>query len=124
ADGLAKGTFGKMGNAGSKPDPRAKVEPPKIPTSFDFALGQVKIDKTEVVLKPGGTAQVTLTNDSAGTVELTVAQTLPGTEVTLDQAILNKGEKAVATVKAGDNPHQGGIAFKVSPTGELVAFAV
>ncbi len=120
---LARGPFGKMANAGSKAVAGA-APPPSIPTTFDFVLNLVKLDKTSVILKPGDTQHLTITNTAPGEMSLTLAQTLPGIEVTLDKAILKGGEKAVATLKANDNPHSGTMSFRVMPTGEFITWEV
>jgi hypothetical protein len=123
-DELAKGPFGKMANAGSKPGAGAPVEPPKIPTSFEFVLDKVKFEKPFLVLKPGETQTVKISSDSPGTVTLVLAQVLPGIETTIDKPSLKTGEKAVVTLKAGDNPNAGFIGFHVEPTGELVSIEI
>src|SRR5438309_1004326 len=110
----AKGPVGRMTNAGTKPRGAAPT-PPAVPTTPDFALGKVKLDKTAVILKAGDTEKLTITNSTPGTVSLSLAQALPGIEVTLDKANLNQNEKAVVTLKAGDNPFTGEMAFRVDP---------
>ena len=104
--------------------PHRPGPPPSIPTSFDFVLGQVKLDKTSVVLKPEETQQLTVTNSAPGAMTLTLAQTLPGIEVTIDKAVLKTGEKGVITLKANDNPHTGTMSFRIQPTGETLAWEV
>lgn len=113
--------FGPSANAGTKPPPGA--EPPKvsIPADTDMALGKVLTDKGSIDVKAGCADQVTITNTSAGTVGLAVYQVLPDIKVTLDKKSLNRGEKAVATIKCGENPHQGEIQFQVTPTNEVLS---
>jgi hypothetical protein len=121
---LTRGPFGKMGNAGSKAGGAASKEPPAIPTSYGFVLGQVKLDRTSVVLKPNETQELTVTNNAPGTMTLVMSEILPGITVTMDKAILKSGEKAVLTLKADDNPHSGTMSFRVDPMGEIVAWEV
>jgi len=121
ADELAKGPFGKSANAGTKPLPGTATPEVKIPQTPDMALGKVSIDKPEILVKAGITEQITITNNSLGTIGLEIAQVLPDIQVTLDKKSLNRGEKAVATLKCGDNPHAGEIAFHITPTQETIA---
>lgn len=119
---LARGPMGRMANAGSKAT--APAPPVSIPTSFDFVLGQVKLDKTSIVLKPEETEQITITNTAPGAMTLQLTQTLPGIEVTMDKTVLKTGEKALVTLKANDNPHTGTMSVRVDPTGETLAWEV
>lgn len=122
---LTKGPFGPMANAGTKAQPGAQLpSTDKIPTTFDFALGQVKWEKESIVIKPDTTVQLTIANKSAGSISLSLAQVLPGIEVTIDKANLNKDDQAVVTLKAGENPHSGVISFRVIPTSEVIALQV
>jgi hypothetical protein len=121
---LSKGPFGKMANAGSKPASNAPVTPTNIPTSLDYVLGKVKLDKTTMVIKPNTTQQLTITNEAPVSVGIVVAQRLPGYEITIDKANLNTGEKAVVTLKTDENPHAGELTFSVNPTGEILVLTV
>jgi hypothetical protein len=120
---LTHGPFGKPGTPGAKPakpgDPAPAV-PDKIPTTFDFVMGQVKFEKDTLVVKPNETYQVAIESKAAGMVSLVIAQIMPGFEVTVDKANLNPGEKCIVTFKTNDNPHIGVIAFRVNPTGEII----
>jgi hypothetical protein len=122
-DELAHGPFGKSANAGTKPAVSQKPEI-NIPSTPDFALGKVALDKDFVVLPPQGTAEITITNGSLGTIQLAIYQVLPGIKVTLDKTQINRGEKAIATLKGDDNPHTGKMAFQFSPTDEVLWFDV
>lgn len=121
---LAKGPFGKSANAGTKPPPG--YTPPKleVPSDATMALNHVALDKTSLVVKPGSTEHVTLTNNSLGTVGLEVEQVLPDIKVTLDKKSINRGEKAVATFECAGNPNAGEIVFRITPTGELLIVEV
>jgi hypothetical protein len=121
---LTKNPFGKIANAGMKAPVGAQAASPVIPTTIDFVLNKVKLDKNVVVLKPNETQQLTFTNTAPGTMTLVLTQTLPGIEVTVDQAVLKAGDKAVVTLKANENPHTGTMSFRVDPTGETLAWEV
>src|SRR3954470_18372945 len=124
ADELAKGPMGRMANPGSKANSSAAAQAPQIPTSPDFVLNRVKLDKTLVVVMPNETQQLTITNTAPGEMRLTLTQTLPGIEVTVDKSVLQSGEKALVTLKTNENPHTGIMSFRVDPTGETLAWQV
>lgn len=119
---LARGPFGKSANAGTKAT--APLEPPKIPTTYDFVLGKVKFDRPSLVLNPGETKEVTITSKAEGPMTLSLEQKLPEIEVSVDKSVLNTGEKAVVTLKAGENPHAGLISFRVDPVGEVISIEI
>jgi hypothetical protein len=119
---LSRGPMGKMANGGLKAG--AGAVPPAIPTSIDFVLNKVKLDRTSIVLKPEETQQLTVTNTAPGTMTLVLTQTLPGIEVNVDNPVMKSGEKAVVTLKANENPHSGTMSFRVDPTGEVLAWEV
>jgi hypothetical protein len=120
---LASGPFGHSANAGTKPGAAPKLDE-KLLTTLDVAVGKVKADKQSVIVSPGGSAEVIISNQSPGTVSLSIFQTLPEIEVKLSKDTLNRGETAVVTLKGGENPHTGMIGFRVSPTNEVVSFEV
>jgi len=112
---LTRGPFGKIANAGTE---ATGATPPDFNKPVD--LGGVKLEKDAVEAKPQTTQQLTIANGTPGTVSLVLHQNLPGWEVTFDKANLNPGEKAVATFKAGDNPHGGEIQIMVNPFGQIL----
>jgi hypothetical protein len=117
---LTHGPFGKPGTPGAKPANSASAVPDKIPTTYDFVLGQVKFEQDVLVVKPNETYQVAIASKASGPVSLVLAQIMPGFEVTVDKANLGPGEKCIVTFKTGENPHRGVIAFRVIPTGEHI----
>lgn len=117
---LERGPMGKSANAGTVPLPGQGVPEMKVSDNPALALGHVELDKSSLVVKPGATEHVTITNNSLGTITLTVRQVLPDIKVTLDKTSLNRGEKAVATLKCGENPNQGEVQFQVMPTSEVL----
>lgn len=104
--------------------PAAPGSLPSIPTTVDFAMNLVKADTRSVQLKAGGSAQVTITNTARGPMNLAVEQKPAGIEATLDHDQLQAGEKAVLTVKAGENAKGGTVAVRVRQTSELIPIAV
>jgi hypothetical protein len=121
---LTRGPFGPSAAAAAKTGSGAPTEPPKIPTTSDFVMGQVKADKSVVTIKPNETQQVSIANGAAGTVTLNVIQNLPGIDITLDKKQINRGEKATVTLKAGDNPFKGLISFEVIPINDVITIEI
>jgi hypothetical protein len=121
---LARGPMGKSGNAGTKPGAAIKEPDEKLLTTPDVALNKVTLDKDVVVLKPHGTAEVNVTNGTAGTITLALFQVLPDIKVTFQKTDLNQGEKTVVTLKGGENPNTGMMGFSVFPTNEVLSFDV
>jgi hypothetical protein len=122
-DELSKGPFGKMANAGSKATGAPEAFP-AIPTSPDYLLGKVKLDKQVLVVKPNATAEVAILNGSPIGISIILEQKLPGYEISIDKANLNSGEKAVVTITTNEMPHIGELKFLVRPLGEILALEV
>lgn len=120
---LARGPFGKIANAGSKAT-GGVAPPPPIPTSADYLLGKVKLDKQVLVVKPNSRDQVTIVNGSPIGVSIVLEQKIPGYEISIDKANLNSGEKAVVTITTNEMPHIGELKFKVRPLGETISLEV
>jgi hypothetical protein len=117
---LTQGALGKM-TPGPKPGAGpADVGPANIPTTPDYALGKVKPDKTTLLLKPRDTQQFSIINGSTNDVSITLAQALPDIELAFDKANLKPGESCVVTVKTGENPLAGTLAFRIGPLHEII----
>jgi hypothetical protein len=100
---------------------RVSVEPPKAPA---VPAGKVDVDKTEVSLKAGATEQIHIDNHSSAPMTLELGRPLKGVEAKLDRRDLNKGERAVLTLKAGKAASGGMISLRVLPTGEAITIRV
>jgi hypothetical protein len=115
-ENIGNSPFGKM-----KPGPTSAVANgvpisiSNIPTTPDFLFDQVKLDQTEISLKPGESATVTVTNGAPGPMTLTIALRPPGIETSLDKTTLQSAEKATLTVKAGENAKAGVLNLQVDP---------
>jgi hypothetical protein len=115
--------FGKM-NPGPAREPASKPLP-AIPTTVpDFIYKQVKADKTSVALKAGESEQVTITNEAPGAMNISLTGSVPGVEVQLDRTALNTGEKAVLTVRAGDNAKPGVLSIQVEQTNQVIPIQI
>jgi hypothetical protein len=98
--------------------------PAAIPTTADFAMNLVKADRQSVTVKPGQAEQVTITNGAAGYMNLAIQGAVPGVEATLDRTVLKAGEKAVLTLKPGENAKSGALEIRVVQTSELIPIRV
>jgi hypothetical protein len=99
---------------------------PAIPSGKDmaFIFSQVKADKSVVNLKPGVEEQVTITNGAQGQVSLELTGKLPGVQVKLDRMNLAAGEKAILTLRAGDDAQPGVLSLRVEQTNQVIPIQV
>jgi hypothetical protein len=98
---------------------------PAIPTTVpDFIYNQVKADKASVTLKTGESGQVTITNGAPGPMNISLTGSVPGVEVKLDRSLLNAGEKAVLTVRAGYDAKPGVLSIQVEQTNQVIPIQV
>jgi hypothetical protein len=99
---------------------------PAIPSGKDmaFIFTQVKADKSVVSLKPGVEEQVTITNGAKGQVSLELTGKLPGVEVKLDRINLAAGEKAILTLRAGNDATPGVLSLRVEQTNQVIPIQV
>ncbi len=91
----------------------------------------VKADKTQVVFDPGlpATAEVTLTNELPGSVELTLeSRETKGLTFKLDRAALQRGERALLSIRyepvEGYVPKAAAVQVVVSPTDQAIPVSV
>jgi hypothetical protein len=124
-ENIGRSPFGKM-----KPGPTAAVANGSpisinnIPTTPDFLFNQVKLDKTEVTLKPGESTTVTVSNGAPGQITLAIPSRLGGIEASLDKTTLQSGEKATLTVKAGEDAKAGVLNLQVDPINQLLPLQI
>jgi hypothetical protein len=115
--------FGRM-SPGPAPGTASKSIP-AIPTTIPSSVFKlVKADKESVGLKAGESAQVTITNSAPGVMNISLVGSVPGVDVKLDRAILNAGEKAVLTLRAGDNAQPGVLSIRVEQTNQVIPIQV
>jgi hypothetical protein len=119
--------FGQMTPGGAPtnagPDGVAPAFPP-IPTTPDFLYDLVKVDKRDVELKRGESAQVTISNTAPGVMNLEVLGKLAGVEAKLDNLSMKANEKAVLTLKAGDDAQSGSLQIFVRPIEQSIPINV
>jgi hypothetical protein len=97
---------------------------PKPEDVLKAASQQVRADKQAVSLKPGGSDQVTITNQAPGVMSISVIGSIPGVNVTLDRMELKTGEKAVVTFRAGNDARPGGLSIRVDQTNHVIPIRV
>jgi hypothetical protein len=124
-DALLNTPFGRM-TPGPFPNKGAAQPPslPTIPTSADFLLKQVQLDKTAVRLKAGESAEVTVTNGAPGPMTLSVSAALPGLEAKLDKSTLPAGGKATLTLRASEGAKSGVLQVRVEPSMQLLPLQI
>ncbi len=97
---------------------------PKIPSTPDFLYNLVNVDPRDVEVKRGESARVNITNTSPGTMNLQVTGKIAGVEATLDNPSPKGNEKAVLTLKAGEEAVSGTLQLVVMPTGQVIPIKV
>jgi hypothetical protein len=83
-----------------------------------------KADKDSVELSPGGTAQVTISNDSAGPMIVELLGTLSGIEAKVEQTQVKAGERAVLALRAGQEAKSGTLQLRIGPIGKIIPIQV
>ena len=97
---------------------------PQIPTSPDFLFSLLKVEKTDVELKRGESAQISITNTAPGVMVLEVAGKIAGVEATLENPSPKGNEKAVLTLKAAENAESGTLDILVKPISQVIPIHV
>ncbi|HTX38352.1 MAG TPA: hypothetical protein VME43_25165 [Bryobacteraceae bacterium] len=115
-----------------KPGPQVYTAPnspnakglPTLPTSPDFLYSLVKVEKSNVEMKRGETAEVSIANTSPGTMNLSIAGKLAGVDATIDNPSPKGNQKAVLKLKAGENAESGTLEIVVQPINQLIPIHV
>ena len=84
----------------------------------------VKADKTVVNLRPGAFDQITLTNTSAGLMNVSIQGAIPGVDVHIDHLDLKPHGNAVLGLKAQDGAKSGTISIQVDQTNQVIPIQV
>ena len=117
--------FGKMNAGAGQESTSTPRSIPAIPTTVpDYIYKQVKADKASVALKAGESDQVTITNSAPGAMNISLMGSVPGVEVKLDRTVLNTGEKAVLTMRAGADAKPGVLSIQVEQTNQVIPIQV
>jgi hypothetical protein len=117
--------FGKATPGPARDSASAAKPMPVIPTTVpDDIYNQVKADKASVTLKTGESGQVTITNGAPGPMNISLTGSVPGVEVKLDRSLLNAGEKAILTIRAGNDAKPGVLTIQVEQTNQVIPIQV
>ena len=117
--------FGKATPGPARDSASAAKPMPVIPTTVpDYIYNQVKADKASVTLKTGESGQVTITNGAPGPMNISLTGSVPGVEVKLDRSLLNAGEKAILTIRAGNDAKPGVLTIQVEQTNQVIPIQV
>jgi hypothetical protein len=125
-DALLNTPWGRM-KPGPFPEKGGPPPPPSmasIPTTADFLFQQIRVDKAEVILKPGESAEVTITNRAPGLMSVSVPAPLPGIEAKLDKSTLPAGGKATLTLRAAKGAKSGILNLQVEITMQVIPILV
>jgi hypothetical protein len=126
-DALRNTPWGRM-TPGAYPDKGAPAPPPSfanIPASADFLFKQIKLDRDSVILKPGESAEIVITNTAPGVMTLSIPTGGPrDIEAKLDKADLPAGGKATLTLSAAKDAKSGVVNVQVDQTTQLLPIQV
>ena len=125
-EALRSTPFGRM-TAGPFPAKGGPTLPPSldnIPTSADFLYKQIQLDKDAVRLKPGESAQVTISSGATGMMSLSLRAAIPLVEAKLDKSALPAGGKATLTLRAAKGAKSGVLNVQVEPTMQLLPIQI
>ncbi len=120
-DAARQSPFGKM-TAGTQPG--NGLIPAVIPDNPAPFLNLVKADRDSLALKPGESAQVTVTNAAPGSMDVVVFGNLAGVDAKLDHSNLKMADKAVLTIRAEEGAKSGLLTLRVEQTGELIPIRI
>jgi hypothetical protein len=104
--------------------------PPPMPSGVDVQgllnrlKSQAKADKQTVALKVGESGQVTIANSAEGVVTLSLNVDAPGVDAKLDRTELKAGEKAILTLRAGEQAKPGLVNVRVEQSGQIIPIQV
>jgi hypothetical protein len=116
--------FGKM-TAG--PEPAKGGAAPAIPAvidNIDFLFKQVRVNKQEVVVPPGGSDTATIENGAPGAMTLSVTQAPVGIDAKLSKTTIESGEKAILTIANKKDGQPGTVRLMVDPIGQIFTINV
>ena len=127
---LRQTPFGVMTPGAGPAAPSGAVTPPPMPSGADIDalvnrfMSQVKADKQAVALKVGESAQVTITNSAGGAMTLSLSVNAFGVEAKLDRTELKGGDKAILTLRAGEQAKPGVVTVRVEPTAQIIPIQI
>jgi hypothetical protein len=120
--------FGKMvpgPNAapGQAPPPLA-ARLPNADMSADFLFRQIQVDKGEIQLWAGDSAQVVVANSAPGDMEVKVFSAPEGVEAKLEKTTLKSNEKVVLKINTDKDARAGTVQLRVEQTGQIIPIQI
>ncbi|MDE3165194.1 MAG: hypothetical protein KGN36_05260 [Acidobacteriota bacterium] len=115
--------FGEM-KGGAPVASGSAPTPPAMPSSADFLLRQVKIDKSALTVPPGKTGEAAITNTAPGSMKISVGRAPHGIAAKLSKSDLAAGETAKLVVTAAKDAAPGDLELQVYPTGQLLVIRI
>jgi hypothetical protein len=104
------------------PPPAAGL--PHVDMSADFLFKQVQVDKDQVELSAGDSAEVTIANTAPGAMDISVVSSPEGVAAKLGKTSLNANEKTVLKITAGKDVRPGAVQIRVEPIGQLIPIQI
>lgn len=121
---LRRTPFGTMMAPGGGSVATTAAPPLAAIPSTDQFYALFKADKNAVILEPGSSAQVVVSNDSPGSMTVGLLGSLAGIDAKFDHTDVKSGEKAVLTLHAGPKPQAGNLQIRIDPIGKLLPLQV
>ena len=122
--GLKSPNAGVKGNGAPPGMPAGMPSAEQIQKMLEQVNSLVKVDKDAVDLKPGETANITITNASSGLMSVVVQGTVEGVEVTPARLELKGQGNAALTVHAAKNAKSGSVNLQVEQTNQIIPVQV
>jgi hypothetical protein len=136
-DALRQTPFGVMNPGSPAPSgarspgpPFGAATPPPVPSGADVQgllnrlQSHAKADKQAVALKVGESTQVTITNSTEGMATLSLSVNAHGVDAKLDHTELKAGEKAILTLRAGEQAKPGVVNVRVEQSSQVIPIQI
>ncbi|HJZ95679.1 MAG TPA: hypothetical protein VKE70_04190 [Candidatus Solibacter sp.] len=117
---MTPGPPAKTGQSG--PPPAANL--PNINMSADFLFKQVQVNKEELEIGAGDSAEVTFANTAPGTMDLVVFTAPDGIDARLDKSSLASNQKTALKIKTSIDAKPGVLQIRVEQTGQLIPIQI
>jgi hypothetical protein len=121
--GLKSPNAGVKGNSGI-PMPAGLPSAEQIQKMLEQVNSLVKVDKDAVDLKPGETANVTISNASSGLMSVVVKSAVEGIDSKPDRVELKAQSNAVLSLHAAPNAQSGTLKLQVEQTNQVIPIQV
>jgi hypothetical protein len=112
------------------PGPRSQRLPANAPSlaslaiSPDFLMSQIKVNKEEIDIWPGDSAELIVANTAPGLMEVKVFAAPDGVDAKLDKSSLQANETTALKIKTSKDSTPGTVTLHVEPTGQVISVLV